>query len=143
MSLFDKLFHLAYSPDLHQHLKGRATDCEGYHGGSIYQLTSFAILGVSLLFMLNFYYGLFNNPRFTHRRIWALNILAACGLIGLLAYFSAASGMAAGKHCEELHFALFDCLLFAFTEMIYTAVVCLIVSLLFKWKSISNKKIPF
>jgi len=143
MSLFDKLFHLGYSSGLDEYLKGLKTDCETYQAGSIYQLTGFAILGISLLFMLNFYYGLFNNPRFTHRRIWALNILAACGLIGLLAYFSAASGLPASKHCEDRPFALYDCLLFAFTEMIYTAIVCLIVSLLLKWKSISNKKIPF
>lgn len=144
MSFFDKLFKLGYSSGLHEHLKGQAVDCsDDYHAASVYQATGFAILGISLLLMLNFYYGLFNNPRFTHRRTWLLNILVACGIIGFVSYFSAASGLAEGKHCADLQFTLSDCMLFAFTEMIYTAIVCLIVSLLIKWKSVSNKKIPF
>jgi multisubunit Na+/H+ antiporter MnhB subunit len=143
MSFFDHLFRLGYSRDLHQQLKGLSADCTGYSGDAIYQVTGIVMIAVSLLIMLNYYYGIFNNPRFTHRRVWFINIVAACSIVGAFAYFNVVSFLPAEKHCADIHFTILDCTLFAFTEVIYTAVTCIIFSLLFKWKSVSNKKVPF
>jgi hypothetical protein len=143
MSFFDHLFHLGYSRDLHQQLKGLSADCTGYSGDAIYQVTGIVMIGVSLLLMLNYYYGLFNNPRFTHRRVWLVNILVACSIVGTFAFFNATSFLPEEKHCADIHFSVLDCTLFAFTEVIYTIIVCIIFSMLFKWKSVANKKVPF
>lgn len=143
MSFFDHLIPLGYSDGLHQQLKGRAVDCNGYSGNTAYPLISIVMLSVSLIVMLNYYYGLFNNPRFTHRRVWLLNIVVASCMVGFFAYFRAARYLPEGKHCETIHFTVMDCMLFAFTAMIYTALTCILFSLLLKWKSISNKKVPF
>lgn len=143
MSFFDHLFNLGYSKDLHQQLKGLSLDCEGYTGDAAYPIVSIVLLVVSLIVILNYYYGLFNNPRFTHRRVWLLNIVVASCTVGFFAYFQATGYLPEGKHCETSHFNVLDCMLFAFTAMIYTAITCILFSLLFKWKSISNKKVPF
>lgn len=143
MSFFDHLLRLGYSRDLHQQLKGLASDCSGYSGDAVYQVTSIILVLVSLVVMLNYYYGLFNNPRFTHRRVWLINILVACSIAGIFAYINAVSYMPLEKHCMDIHFTKLDCALFAFTEMIYTGIICIILSALFKWKSVANKKIPF
>jgi len=143
MSFFDSLIRLGYSSDLHQQLKGLAPDCSGTTGNALYQLTGIVLLGVSLAVMLNYYYGLFNNPRFTHRRVWLVNILMAGSMVGLFAYVNTARFLPLEKHCEELHFTALDCGLFAFTAMIYTVIVCMLLSVFLKWRSVANKKIPF
>lgn len=142
MNFFDHLVRLGYSHDLHEQLKG--LDMEGEtNGNSIYQLTGFLIIGISLLTMLNYYYGLFNNPRFTHRRTWLLNLLVPSTAIGLFAYFQAARYLPEDKHYSELHFSITDCALFGVNEMLLCMIACLLWSLLLKWKSVANKKIPF
>jgi hypothetical protein len=143
MSFFDHFNLLRYSDGLHQQLKGRAVDCVDNSGDAAYPLISIVLLSVSIIVMLNYYYGLFNNPRFTHRRTWLLNIVVASCMVGFFAYFQATRYLPEEKHCDKLHFNGLDCILFAFTAMIYTAITCILFSLLFKWKSISNKKVPF
>jgi len=143
MSFFDHLIRLGYSKGLHQQLKGYTTDCSGYGSDAVYQLNSLVLLALSVVTMLNYYYGVFNNPRFTHRRIWFLNILAASGMVGVVSYFQAASFLSPEKHCNDLHFTAIDCLLFAVNQAVYAMFVCFLCSLLLKWKSIANKKVPF
>ncbi|WP_162902990.1 hypothetical protein [Taibaiella koreensis] len=143
MEFLYRLFHMGYGGDLHDQLQGLDTNCEDYTGSHIYQIVGIVQLIVSLLVMLNFYYGLFNHPRFTYRRVWLVNVLTACFITGGFAYWSAVRYLPAEKHCADLHFTALDCLGFAFTAMLYTALFCFIASLLLKWKSITNKKIPF
>lgn len=143
MSVFDYLPHLGYSGDLHQQLKGLAPDCSGYQGAAVYQLTAIVTLALSFLAMLNYYYGLCNNPRFTHRRVWLLHLLTAGLLCGLFAYYRAVSYLPEERHCADIHFSGIDCLMFGLTTMAYSLVAGVLFSLLLKWKSVSNKKIPF
>lgn len=143
MSFFDSILRFSYSRDLHQHLKGLSVDCTGYTGTAVYQLVSLTLLAVSLVIMLNYYYGLFNHPRHTRRWVWLVNILVACGIVGIVAYFMSSAGLNEERHCKDIHFTAMDCLLFAATSMLYTFIVCFIWSMLFKWASVANKKIPF
>ena len=143
MSLFDHLPKLGYSRDLHRHLRGLSITCDDYHGDAVYQITSLVMLAVSMVFMANYYYGLFNHPRYTRRRIWLLHLLVGAGAMGIFAYNRAANGLPVGKHCEEIQFTVLDCTLFGFTAALYTCILCFLFSMLLKWKSIANKKIPF
>ena len=143
MSFFDSILRFSYSRDLHQHLKGLSVDCAGYNSNSVYQIISLTLLAVSFLIMLNYYYGIFNHPRHTRMWVWLINILVACGITGTVAYFMAAGGLPEERHCKDIHFTSMDCVLFSATAMLYTFLVCFIFSLLFKWKSVANKKIPF
>jgi hypothetical protein len=143
MSFFDSILRFSYSRDLHQHLKGLSVDCTGYTGNSVYQFVSLVLLATGLLIMINYYYGLFNHPRYTRTWFWLLNVLIACGITGTAAYFMAAAGLPEEQHCKDIHFSSMDCLLFAATAMLYSFLMCIIYSLLLKWKSVANKKVPF
>lgn len=144
MSFFDHLPRLGYSRDLHQHLKGlSASTCNDYQGDAIYQLTAIVLLAVSAAIMLNFYYGIFNRPRYTHRLVWLLQLLAASVFTGVFAYNRAAAGLPEEKHCASIRFSTLDCLLFGVTVGVYTWLICFLFSMLLKWKSTVNKKIPF
>jgi hypothetical protein len=144
MSFFNHLPKLGYSRDLHKHLRGLSvTTCDSYNGDAVYQITSIVIIIVSLLLMANYYYGLFNNPRYTRRRIWLIHLFVAATISGTFAYHRAANGLPQGRHCDQISFSVLDCALFGFTAAIYTCLLCFLFSLLLKWKSIANKKIPF
>ena len=143
MSFFDSILRFSYSRDLHQHLKGLSVDCQGYTGTAIYQVVSLTLLVLSLLFMLNYYHGLLNHPRHTRLWVWLINIIVCCGIIGTIAYAMASGGLPEGEHCKDIFFSRMDCLLFACTAMLYTFLACFIFSMLLKWKSVANKKIPF
>lgn len=143
MSFFDSILRFNYSRGLHQQLKGLSLDCNGYNGSSAYQLVSLTLLITAGVLALNYYYGLFNRPRFARFWIWFLNLLVACGIVGTVAYMQAYSPLQTGRFCPELRFSGMDCLLFSLTAMVYTALVFLLFSALIKWKSVSNKKVPF
>ena len=98
MSFFDSILRFSYSRDLHQHLKGLSVDCTGYTGNSAYQVVSLAMLVISLLVMINYYYGLFNHPRHTRRWVWLINVLVACGITGAIAYVLGTAGLPARRN---------------------------------------------
>lgn len=143
MRLFEVLPRFGYSRDLHRHLDGLSVDCQGRVPNSLYLIVSLSLLAICIIVMLNFYKGLFDNSRNTWRRSWLMNILFASLVSGGLAYFLAYKDLPDEAHCSEIHFTNLDCLLFGLTTMSYAVIVCLLLSLTFKWFSVSNKRIPF
>lgn len=120
-----------------------AVDCEGYTNQSVYQLMTLVMLAASTLFMLNYYYGLFNRPIFSRTRIWTINVLFVSAGVGIFAYMLAATGLPPGQHCSYLNFFRTDCILFGLTAFVYNSIYCLLLSVSLKWLSVNNKKVPF
>jgi hypothetical protein len=144
MSAWDKIFRFDYAKDLHAHLKGWAIDCNsGYTRQSIYQSVSVVMIVLVLLGTLNYYYGFFNRPRFSKTSFWLLNMLCISIIIFVMAYIMSSSGLHDGNHCPDLHFYSTDCMLFGFTAVIYTIIFYVVASLIVKWFSLNNKKVPF
>jgi hypothetical protein len=144
MSFWDKVPRFDYARDLHIHLKGWASDCNsGYVGQNVYQSVFLVLLVLAGIFAANFYFGVFNRPKFSRRRVWLLNMLTVSTLVFIWAYIMSSSGMHDGRHCADLHFNGGDCMLFAFTAAIYTALFFTAYSFLIKWFSLNNKRVPF
>ncbi len=144
MSIWDKIFRFDYAKDLHIHLKGWAVDCNsGYTRQSTYQAVFFIMLVITLLGTINYYYGLFNRPKFSRIFVWFLNIMVMSIIVFITAYVMSSSGMHEGNHCQDLHFHSTDCMLFAFTAVVYTILFYIILSVFIKWWSLNNKKVPF
>lgn len=143
MSFFDHVPGLGYSNNLHLYLKGLSASSCSYDGSAIYPVVTLVVVVVSLLAMLNYYYGFCSNPRYTYRRVWLFHLLVAGLICGGFAYARAAGGLPAAKHCKEYTFSTLDCWLFGSTAVLYTWIFCFLFSLLLKWKSTANKKIPF
>lgn len=142
-NIFDRAIRLAYSGDLHKHLKGLDPSTCDYSGTSIYTWTIFIMIPTSLFIILNFYYGFFNRPKFSNRAVWALNVLLACLITFLSAYLRPDGDLRNNNYCESLRFNYVDCALFGFTAAMYSLVLCVTLSFLMKWWSLHNKKNPF
>ncbi len=141
---FDKVFRSSYSSDLHQHLKGLdIARGESYSGTNIYAWITIWIFMLSLVLMINFYYGLFDRPKFSNFWAWLLNLLASASSIFVMAFLRSTNDLKHANYYKELHFNSADCMLFAFTATSYSVFFCIIFSLLMKWWSLNNKKVPF
>jgi hypothetical protein len=141
---FDKLPRLGYASDLHKHLKGLDPNsfCESYTGTDIYTWISIWMMGVSLILIINFYYGLLNRPKCSKFIYWLLNILATGTIIFGLAYTRVNDDLNNHNYCEELSFGATDCMLFGMTAAVYAIILSIIISFIIKWGSLHNKKIP-
>ena len=144
MSIWDKIFRFDYSKDLHIHLKGWAVDCNsGYTRQSAYQTICLLILVITAVGALNYYRGYFNKPRFSKLWFWLLNLIVLAGIVFTSAYVISAAGIKEGSHCPDLHFYSTDCILFGLTAVIYTALLFFGFSLMIKWWSLNNNRVPF
>ncbi len=143
MNIFDSFLRFSYSRDLDEHLKGLSLDGDSYSSQSVYQIVSLIVISLSIVSVLNYYFGFFNRPTFSRILSWVLNVVGVSVIVGIISYSMAASGVPDGAHCSYLHFFKTDCLLFALTAYTYTTVLCIILSTTFKWFSENNKKVPF
>lgn len=143
MNIFDSFIRFSYSRDLHEHLKGLSLDGEAYSRQSVYQIVALIVIGLSIASIINYYFGLFNRPSFSRLFSWIINVIGVSGIVGIISYMLAASGVPSGAHCSYLHFFKTDCLLFGLTAFTYTGVFCIILSASVKWFSVNNKKVPF
>jgi hypothetical protein len=141
--IFDKFPRISYSSDLHQHLKGLDLKCESYGGTNIYAWVTFWILLISLILAINYYYVLFNRPKMAKWWVWLINMLMGGIITFFMAYLRANADLNHSNYCKELHFNSADCLLFGLTAFTYTSFLFFIFSMIIKWKSLNNKKIPF
>lgn len=142
-NIFDMMPRFSYSRDLHAHLKGLDITCNSYSAGTtIYGYVLMIMLIVSPIIMVNFYYGIFNRPKFANSWVWLLNVLIASAITFSCAFIQSSSDFKHNRYCSQLHFNTMDCILFGFTAATYTVFACLLISFIIKWKSLNNKKIP-
>jgi hypothetical protein len=142
-SIFDAMLRFSYARDLHSHLKGLDQDCQSYTATSIYEMVLWSVVVVTFLFVLNYYRGFLNRPRFTSRLAWLINLLLACAIIFMTAYFRTRSDLLNGVGCPDLHYTDTDIVLFASTAALYTFILGLILSVGFKFFSVHHRRIPF
>ena len=141
--MFNKLPHFRYSDGLHQYLLGMAIDCSDYTNQNIYQLISIWIFGVCVVVTINYYFGFLDRPKFSNITYWVSSSIVVSAFLGLFAYYKAANGLSPYNHCSELSFYRTDCILFGLTAFAYSNFIIFIFSMIFKWFSTDNKKVPF
>jgi hypothetical protein len=127
-----------YSADLEKHVNGEV--------GTSGALNDFLLpwIGcVSAAIILNYYFGIFNRAGFNTLVTWFLNIIAACLFSGIWAYYNLSKDINAGFIVKELNIADSDPLKYATAFFIFTLLFSVLLSLLVKWFSKVNKKIPF
>ena len=143
-NFFSNILHFSYSSGLNEHLKGLdILKCDAYSGTNIYAWIAIWTLFMSFILMFNYYYGIFNRPNCSKFWVWLLNVLIGAITILLMAYMRTNGDLRHGKFCKDLQFNSTDCMLFACTYAVYTVVLCGIFSLVMKWWSRNNKKVPF
>lgn len=141
-NIYDKMLRFQYSSDLHYHLQGLKIDCQD-NGTSFYTSVLLVLLFTSAIIIINYYYILFNRPKFSGFWVWFLNIIISCIIVFCYAIITPKKDLNQHKYCQQLHFNSTDCFLFGLTAFVYTLIFCLIFSILIKWWSLNNKKTPF
>ena len=143
MNLWENLPQISYASGLHEHLKGMAIDCSSYSNQNVYQFMSICMFFVCLAGALNFYFGVFDRPIFSNHMGWFTNGVVLSLILSLVGFFKASAGLPESNHCSDLIFFRTDCIFFAINIFIYSNFLFFLFSLILKWFSVDNKKVPF
>ncbi|WP_343675222.1 hypothetical protein [Chitinophaga sp.] len=142
-ALFEAVGLYSSSGGLGEHLRGLDVNCQTMSRQSAYNIVFLSIIFVNALILFNYYYGLFNRHPFNKVGWWLGNILVGAIINYLVAYLGPHRDLINNRFCEQLSFQDSDCVGFGLTAAIYSMVWSTLLSVLIKWKSIYNKKIPF
>jgi hypothetical protein len=141
--LFEALGMYSSSGGLGEHLRGLDVNCNTMSRQSAYSIVFLSMIVVNIVIMFNYYYGLFNRQPFNHFVWWLGNVLTGAFIIYVIAYLGPHKDLVNNNYCQTLVFNEGDCMGFGLTAAIYAMIWSVLLSLLLKWKSIVNKKIPF
>ena len=95
------------------------------------------LLLLSVLVTLNFYLGLFNQHRWSSKFVWLINYIVAAIAFFIYSNFKIQHAIALAKLPTSLAFN------FNLTSVIYFTCLYIILSIILKYFSSSNSKIPF
>ncbi|RYD53006.1 MAG: hypothetical protein EOP52_02340 [Sphingobacteriales bacterium] len=132
------------SNNLEQHLKGidRTDILNGYTQPNEFLYTLLWIIGINLVFFVNYYYGLFNRPGADRKRWWGMHVLLAAALVYGIAFYKAYNMLHSGNVNVTLPFNEGDCHAFATESAVYSILMSLICTFTLKWGSRNNRYIP-
>lgn len=143
ISLFEALGLYSTQNGLSEHLRGLDLECNDYIRQSVYGVIFIYLFAINTLIVINYYYGLFNKVPWNMWWKWLINILVGAVIVFVIAYMYSNNDLSTGNYCKELNMTASDCIGFGITAAIYSLVWSCILSLLIKWKSSINRKVPF
>lgn len=143
VALFELLGLYSAAGGLGEHLQGLGMDCSELNGRSLYNLVFIYLFVVNSLIILNYYYGIFNRRPFNRLGWWFLNTLAGAVILFTIAFVYPYNDLSTGNYCSQLSITEEDCFGFGLTAAIFSFLWSCILSVLIKWKSSVNKKVPF
>jgi hypothetical protein len=141
--LFEAIGLYSTSGGLGDHLRGLDIDCQTMSRQSAYNVVFLFIIFINAVIMLNYYYGLLNRHPFNKSGWWLINVIIGAVIIYMIAYLEPHRDLVNNNYCKDLNFHNGDCMGFGLTAAVYSVTWSVLLSLLIKWKSIVNKKIPF
>lgn len=143
ITIFEALGLYSSANGLSDHLRGLDVQCNDYTGQSIYNIVFLCVFIINALIVVNYYYGIFNRVNFTNILSWLINLLVGALILFLIAFLYANNDFTTGNYCKDLSISTSDCIGFGATASIFSFVWSFILSMIIKWKSSNNKKVPF
>lgn len=143
VTIFESLGLYSAANGLGDHLRGLDIKCEDYINQSVYNVVFLCLIIINSLVVINYYYGLFNRVNFTNFLSWLINVLVGSLFLFFIGYLYANNDFSTGNYCQELSITHSDCIGFGLTASIFSILWSLILSMVIKWKSSNNKKVPF
>ena len=141
-SIFESFSLFSTANGLGDHLAGYGINCD-YTGADIYRTITYFTVGINLFIVLNYYYGLFNLVKLSKLWVWLVNLIGSALITGFIAYGYAAQALPDGEHCKNLNFSAADCTGFGLTTASLSSIVFIILSIILKWGSSHQSKVPF
>lgn len=143
ITLFETLGLYSTQNGLAEHLRGMNLKCEDYTGQSIYNIVFICLVSINSIIIINYYYGIFNRRPFNRWWWWLINVLAGSVILFFIGFMYPNNDLESGNYCKDLVMSTADCSGFGFTASIYSFIWCCLLSMIIKWKSSVNKKVPF
>ncbi|MBC9934183.1 hypothetical protein [Chitinophaga qingshengii] len=143
ITLFESLGLYSDANGLGEHLRGLDVSCTGFTGASIYNQVFIWLFVINTAIVVNYYYLAFNRRPWNKAWKWALNILIGALLVAGIAYTLPHNDLETNNICQQLGVTNSDCIGFATAAAIYSLVWSFVLSMVIKWKSGVNKKVPF
>jgi hypothetical protein len=146
ITLFESLGLYSSQNGLSEHLRGLNVKCDpllGYSQQPIYSMVFLSLFIINSLIIINYYYGVLNRIPFNRFLWWALSVLLGSVILFLISFLYANNDFTSGNICPDLSVTSSDCLGFGITSAIFSIIWCCILSVIIKWKSSVNKKVPF
>ena len=143
IALFEALGLYSVQNGLAEHLRGLDLQCNNFTRQSIYNIVFICLFVTNFIIAINYYYGIFNRRPFNRLGWWLLNAIIGAIVLFAVAFSYSNNDFSTKNYCKNLNITTSDCYGFGFTAAIYSILVFIIFSLLIKWKSGINKKVPF
>lgn len=143
ISLFEALGLYSTQNGLGEHLRGLDLSCNEYNNQSIYGMVFIYLFAVNTILVINYYYGFFNKIPWNVWWKWLINILLGAVILFVIAFMYSNNDYSTGNFCKDLNITTSDCFGFGLTAFIFSLLWSIILSLLIKWKSSINRKVPF
>ena len=143
ITLFESLGLYSCQGGLAEHLRGMDIKCKNYSNQSIYSIVFLCIVIVDSIILVNYYFGLLNRIPFNRVWWWIINLLIGSTIVFITAFLYSNNDLETNNICNQLKVTTSDCWGFAITAAIYSIIWSILLSVLIKWKSSVNKKVPF
>ena len=143
ITIFESLNLYSSQMGLGEHLRGMDLQCLDYSRQSIYAMVFLALFLINTIIMINYYYGVFNRIPFNRFLWWLINMLVGATIMFVIAFLYANNDFSSGDFCPQLDITTSDCLGFGMTTSIFSIIWSCLLSIIIKWKSSVNKKVPF
>ncbi|SJZ77562.1 hypothetical protein SAMN04488128_1011551 [Chitinophaga eiseniae] len=143
IALFESLGLYSDANGLGEHLRGLDLSCTGFTRTSLYNQVFIWLFVINTVVVVNYYYLFFNRRPWNKWWVWLVNVLVAALIVAYIAYAMPHNDLETNNICQQLSVTDNDCVGFATAAAIYSVIWSFIVSLIIKWKSGVNKKVPF
>jgi hypothetical protein len=143
ITIFESLNLYSVQGGLAEHLRGLDLECSDYTRQSIYSMVFLALFLINSIIIINYYYGMLNRIPFNHIIWWILNVFFGAFIMFFIAFLYSNNDLESDNFCSSLSITTSDCVGFGMTTSIFSIVWSTLLSVLIKWNSSVNKKVPF
>lgn len=143
ITMFESFNLYSSQMGLGEHLRGLDIKGLNFSNQSIYSMVFLSLFLVNTLIMINYYYGVLNRIPFNRFFWWLLNVIIGSTILFLIAFLYSNNDFVTGNYYPKLSISTSDCIGFGLTSLIFSFIWCCILSVLIKWNSSVNKKVPF
>lgn len=143
ITIFESFNLYSTQNGLGEHLRGLDIKGIDYSNQSIYSMVFLSLFIVNALIIINYYYGLLNRIPFNRFFWWLINVLLGSIILFFIAFLYSNNDFVTGNYYPKLSISTSDCVGFGLTAAIFSILWSCVLSILIKWNSSVNKKVPF
>jgi hypothetical protein len=143
ITIFEFLGLYSTQNGLGEHLRGLDINGIDYSNQSVYTMVFICLFIINSVIIINYYYGILNRIPYNRFLWWFINVLVGAIILFFIAFLYANNDFSSGSIYPKLSVSSSDCVGFGLTSAIYSIIWSCLLSIIIKWNSSVNKKVPF